>query len=102
MREIQKKRFDLLVRSMSGNWTEEDTTRTSADLADFHGMDFARDSIRRHNMRRFECCICGELFWDYTGCNPAPIVIDEDSVCCKLCDSRYVLPARLGYALEDL
>ena len=45
-------------------------------------------------MDTFKCCICGKEFRDFTGCNPWPVVDDEDSVCCHECDRKVVWPAR--------
>lgn len=40
------------------------------------------------------CCICGMKFIGY-GNNPYPVVKDEESRCCDLCDSMVVIPARI-------
>ena len=32
---------------------------------------------------------------DFSGCNPDPIVKDENAVCCHECDEKYVMPARV-------
>ena len=38
------------------------------------------------------CCLCGEQLYGF-GNNPAPI--ESDGRCCDMCNSRYVIPARL-------
>ena len=96
MGKIQEKRLELLKRSMTGAWTEEDTARTEKDLESFNGLDMAGGFFRNQHMRKFKCCICGADFWDYTGCNPDPIIEDENAVCCHDCDRLFVLPARIG------
>lgn len=40
------------------------------------------------------CCICGKKFTEW-GNNPWPVVTDKDAVCCDMCNSLDVLPARL-------
>lgn len=57
------------------------------------------------------CCICGcriPLVIAPSGCettigqdNPAPIVNDDESVCCESCNSAYVIPARMGQFYTD-
>ena len=96
MRNIQEKRLELLERSMTGTWTKEDTARTEKDLEDFNGLAIAGEYFRNSHMRKFKCCICGAEFWDYTGCNPDPVIVDENAVCCHRCDWLFVLPARIG------
>ena len=98
MGNIQNKRLKMLVRSLSGAWTDEDKERTRKDLEGFDGEEIAKHFFREKHMRRFRCCICGCDFWDYTGCNPAPIVNDENAVCCHRCDTFFVIPARIGEA----
>ena len=55
---------------------------------------FAKDYFKAHGMQKLTCCICGCSFFDYSGCNPDPIVDDDESVCCHDCDKRFVSPAR--------
>ena len=38
------------------------------------------------------CCLCGKEFYGY-GNNPAPI--ENDGRCCDMCNSNYVVRARL-------
>lgn len=40
------------------------------------------------------CCICGNPFIGF-GNNPYPVVKDAVSVCCDICNSKVVIPARL-------
>ena len=48
------------------------------------------DSIK-HNDGHFKCCICGKIEKGY-GNNAQPI---KEGVCCDLCNSTVVIPARL-------
>ncbi len=57
-------------------------------------MNFAKEYFEKNGYKRMKCCICGCDFYDYTGNNPDPIVKDEDSRCCALCDRLFVIPAR--------
>ncbi len=41
-----------------------------------------------------ECCICGEKIPWIRSHNPWPIVDDEESRCCSVCNDTEVLPAR--------
>ena len=43
------------------------------------------------NNKRKTCCLCGESIG--FGNNPAPI--ENNGRCCDMCNSRYVVPARL-------
>ena len=57
------------------------------------------------SMNIYKCCICGREFEDYSGCNPWPVVVDDEdgevrSVCCHYCDCTVVIPARLRMARE--
>ena len=40
------------------------------------------------------CCICGEKYMGW-GNNPWPIVDSPNAMCCDLCNSLVVVPARL-------
>ena len=44
------------------------------------------------------CSICGDKQYGY-GNNPEPIH-DFDDRCCDVCNSQYVIPARLGYKVD--
>jgi hypothetical protein len=46
----------------------------------------------------YTCCICGEEFEGY-GNNPAPV--KESGKCCDACNRKFVIPARLGFDIED-
>lgn len=58
-------------------------------------------------MEKKICCICGKEFtgWGY---NPNPVKdknggeYPEGSVCCKDCDSKYVIPLKLDLFFEQL
>jgi hypothetical protein len=43
---------------------------------------------------RLTCCICGCEFYAYSGKNPYPVVDDDESVCCGMCERLFVIPAR--------
>lgn len=45
-------------------------------------------------MEVFRCCLCGECFEGF-GNNPDPLALDDDERCCDMCDSMFVIPARL-------
>lgn len=45
------------------------------------------------------CCICGLEFYGM-GNNPYPVVDDENARCCDVCNSKYVVPARLHAFFE--
>ena len=63
--------------------------------------DFAKEYFEKNGYKRQKCCICGCDFYDFSGNNPAPIVDDEDSVCCPLCDRLFVIPAREAEFTDD-
>lgn len=46
----------------------------------------------------YTCCICGEEFEGY-GNNPSPV--KETGKCCDACNRKFVIPARLGFDVED-
>lgn len=90
-------RADKIGRSYTDTWTEEERRRSQSDIAGSHALKIAKDYFKSRTMRKYKCCICGCQFWDWTGCNPAPIVEDDDkSVCCHDCDRRFVIPVRLA------
>lgn len=93
-----RKHLDLLGRSFTGNWTEEDKAEVEKGLEGFTGATIARDYFRANGYRRLKCSICGCDFYDRTGCNPDPIIpITEDGdmpVCCQTCNFLFVIPAR--------
>lgn len=45
-------------------------------------------------MKNVKCCICNAEIIGY-GNNPYPVVNDENSVCCDLCNMMVVIPRRL-------
>lgn len=47
----------------------------------------------------FKCCICGGTFKGY-GNNTWPVVKDDDAMCCDLCNSLEVVPARIRMMME--
>ena len=59
-------------------------------------LEIAKKYFEENGMEKFTCCICGCDFYDYTGCNPDPVVTDEDAVCCHECDRTFVWAARSG------
>ena len=48
---------------------------------------------------KFKCCICKKEVDEY-GNNPWPVVEDEDAICCDLCNSLEVVPARIRKMME--
>lgn len=63
-------------------------------------IETAKRFFKEQNMKKFTCCICGCDFFDWTGCNPEPVMDSEnedgtENVCCNSCNERIVLPARL-------
>ncbi len=57
-------------------------------------IKMAKEFFEKSGMQKFTCCICGCDFYDWTGNNPAPVVTDEEAVCCDACNLRFVVPAR--------
>ncbi len=47
------------------------------------------------------CCICGGPYYS-GGRNPWPVVSDEDSRCCRVCDDTVVRQARYKQFLEHI
>ena len=43
-----------------------------------------------------KCSICGKAIFDRFSNNPDPVKTGENERCCKVCDNRYVIPARMG------
>ena len=97
-RVTNKAHLNLLARSIAGKWTAEDDAATEAGLAQFEGIELAREVFKENHYRRLKCCICGCDFYDRSGCNPDPVVpITEDGdmpVCCHSCDAMFVIPMR--------
>lgn len=93
-----KNHIDLLVRSLSNNFTASDRAATKKSLENFSGVQVARDYFKKNNYRKWKCCICGCDFYDRTGCNPDPVVPitehGEMPVCCHDCNALFVIPAR--------
>jgi len=48
-------------------------------------------------MENFKCCICKELIKEEYGNNPAPI--KTSGKCCKSCNNKVVIPARIDLFL---
>lgn len=46
------------------------------------------------------CNLCGNKIFDY-GNNPYPLMMNDDDRCCDLCNSKYVIPARIANATEE-
>lgn len=46
-----------------------------------------------------KCNLCGREIEGY-GNNPAPLIQIDDDRCCDLCDSMYVIPARIAQLTE--
>ena len=57
-------------------------------------ISIVENYFKKNGMKKYTCCICGCEFYDFTGCNPDPVVNDEDAVCCHSCDNLFVFPAR--------
>lgn len=89
-------RVNLLEKSLTGNWTDEDKEEVECGLKDFKGAAIAKKYFRDRNMRKITCCICGCDFYDQTGCNPWPIMDGENNSCCHRCDDLFVQPVRSG------
>ncbi len=47
------------------------------------------------------CCICGEKIPWIDSHNPWPVVDDEDSRCCSVCNFTKVIPARIVLSRHD-
>lgn len=45
------------------------------------------------------CCICGKVFTDW-GNNPWPV--KDEGECCDICNSMFVVPARIKKMIEGL
>ena len=99
MARTNKKHFELMKRSMSEKWNEEDKAAVEAGLENFEGLPVVAEFFRRNYYRKLKCCLCGCYFYDKTGCNPWPIVDTpedgEDIVCCQSCNG-FVLNARMS------
>lgn len=52
-------------------------------------------------MNEYVCVTCGGRFRGW-GNNPDPIVDTTTRRCCDACNSRYVIPARLGQPVSGL
>ena len=37
-------------------------------------IETAKRFFKEQNMKKFTCCICGCDFFDWTGCNPEPVM----------------------------
>ena len=79
------------------------TDRTIAESFDDFYLDF--DAVNAFGVKltegkeaEYTCCICGEEFEGY-GNNPAPV--KESGKCCDACNRKFVIPARLGFDVED-
>lgn len=79
------------------------TDRTIAESFDNFYLDF--DAVNAFGVKltegkeaEYTCCICGEDFEGY-GNNPAPV--KESGKCCDACNRKFVIPARLGFEVED-
>lgn len=89
-------RVEMLDKSFSNSWTEEDKKQIKDSFKDYKGREDAKEAFIDANMRKFTCCICGCDFIDWTGNNPYPFADGEKYTCCHDCNRRFVLPARLG------
>lgn len=88
-------RVEMLGKSYTNTWTDEDKQEIEKSLVDFKGLPVAKDYFKNRNMRKFTCCICGCDFYDWTGCNPYPIMDGEKYTCCHDCNDRFVMPTRI-------
>lgn len=50
------------------------------------------------------CCLCNQVIADGIGNNPEPLTPDipVKGRCCDSCNTRFVLPARLGQGCVDV
>ena len=46
-------------------------------------------------MKKFRCCLCKKTFEGW-GNNPWPFGLKENDLCCKECNWKYVVMARLN------
>lgn len=99
---IHENRVDMLTKSFSNAWTDEDKREVEESLIDFKGLDFAKTFFKEKNMRKYTCCICGCDFYDQTGANPDPIMDGGKYSCCHDCDTRFVLPMRLHLSRKGM
>ncbi len=79
------------------------TDRTIAESINEFGLDFEAINAYGVNLTEathntFICCICGEEFEGY-GNNPDPV--KQSGKCCDACNRKFVIPARLGFEVED-
>lgn len=74
-------------------WEEDDEFSQDFDDIDVYGRNLTEAA---HNT--FVCCICGEESEGY-GNNPSPV--KEEGECCDACNRKFVIPARLGFEIED-
>lgn len=51
-------------------------------------------------MEEFQCSICGELTFGY-GDNPWPVRTGDGDRCCRDCNQRDVIPARIALLREE-
>ena len=75
------------------------------DLGDFNVFSLDFTNINAFGVKltegketEYTCCICGEEFEGY-GNNPEPV--KESGKCCDACNRKFVIPARLGFDIED-
>ena len=97
---LQQARVDRLIRSYKGEWNEEEKRRIQESLDTFSGCEDVKWIFEQMQMSRFRCCVCGCEFWDRTGCNPYPVVDDENAVCCDACNKKIVIPIRIRMLSE--
>ena len=65
---------------------------------DFDDIDGFGRNLTEAAHNTFVCCICGEESEGY-GNNPSPV--KEEGECCDACNRKFVIPARLGFDIED-
>jgi hypothetical protein len=83
------------------DFSQEDNSLGSAE----HEFALAFESINAYGENlteavhnTFICCICGEESEGY-GNNPDPV--RSSGECCDACNRKFVIPARLGFDIED-
>ena len=80
-------------------------TKAAINIEDINPFDLTFESINAYGKNlteavhnTFICCICGEESEGY-GNNPGPV--RSSGECCDACNRKFVIPARLGFDIED-
>jgi hypothetical protein len=79
------------------NFLATNVVENEFDL-DFDDINAYGETLKEGVANEFVCCICGEESEGY-GNNPAPV--KESGKCCDACNRKFVIPARLGFDIED-